>query len=248
MMKNAFIITARTASSRLPSKIIKKIYKNIRTIDILIYRASKLKIPVILATTRYKEDDFLCNYVKKKYKIIVYRGSVNKIKRWRDCFLKYKIKRACFIEGDDPLFNYNLYQDELEKINKYDIVTYPHNIITGIFFYIITNVGISKLYNYIKKNSHNDTEIIDPFIKKTKIKKKIIYIEKIFKNKKIRLTLDYIEDYILIKKLVSRLGYKIENKKIIKFLIKNKKLSSINFFRENDYKKNQREIIKKWNV
>ena len=35
-MEKALIITARTHSSRLPSKILKKIYKNTRTIDIIV--------------------------------------------------------------------------------------------------------------------------------------------------------------------------------------------------------------------
>ena len=43
-MDKAFIITARTPSSRLPSKILKKIYKNKRTIDLIIERAEKLKM------------------------------------------------------------------------------------------------------------------------------------------------------------------------------------------------------------
>ena len=89
MMKKAFIITARTPSTRLPSKIIKKIYKNKRTIDLLIERAKKVDLPIILATTKNSEDDFLCNYVKKKHNIKVFRGNYSKAKRWYDCFTKF---------------------------------------------------------------------------------------------------------------------------------------------------------------
>ena len=102
--------------------------------------------------------------------------------------------------------------------------------------------------NFVEKYKYEDTEIIDPFVEKAKLKKKTIIIKKIFKNKNIRLTLDYPEDYLLIKKLIKKFGYLIENEKIVNFLIKNKKLSNINFFREKDYLNNQSQIIKNWGV
>ncbi len=247
-MKKAFIITARTPSRRLPSKIKKKIFKNKRTIDLIIERAKKTNLPIILATTKKKEDNFLCNYVKKKHDIKVFRGDFSKVKRWYQCFKKYKIKIACFIEGDDPLFNYRFYTKEINKKINYEIMTYPKNIITGIFFHIITFKGIYKMYNFAKKNGYRDTEIIDPFVKKAKLRKKIIRLEKIFKNKKIRLTLDYPEDYTLIQKITKNLGYLPETIDIVKFLIKNKKMSKINFFRESDYLNNQSKIIQRWKI
>ncbi len=67
-----------------------------------------------------------------------------------------------------------------------------------------------------------------------------------FKNKKIRLTLDYPEDFRLIQKVVNNFGHMIENEKVVNFLIKNKKLAKINFFRESDYLNNQSRLIKKW--
>ena len=58
-MDKVFILTARTKSHRLPSKIIKKIYKNLRIVDVIIERAKKINLPIILATTQKKSDDFL---------------------------------------------------------------------------------------------------------------------------------------------------------------------------------------------
>ena len=248
-MEKALIITARTPSSRLPSKIIKNIYKNFRTIDVIIERAKKINIPIILATTKQKEDNFLCSYVKKKYKIKIFRGSFSKIERWHQCYKKYKIKYGCITEGDDPLFNYELYINEINKKITHDVITYPRNIINGgQFFYIISYRGILKIKNLVNKYKYNDTEIIDPFIKKAKLTKKTIFVKKLFKNKKIRLTLDYPEDFRLIQKVVNKFGHMIENEKVVNFLIKNKKLAKINFFRESDYLKNQSRLIKKWGV
>ena len=208
----------------------------------------KINLPIILATTRKKDDDYLCSYVKQKHQISIFRGDLSKINRWYYCFKKYKIKYACFVEGDCPLFNYSIYKNEINKKIKYEILTSPKNIITGIFFHIISYNGLLKMQNFVEKNKYKDTEIIDPFVKMARLKKKTIFVKEIFKNKNIRLTLDYPEDYLLIQKLIKKFGYLIDIEKIIDFLIKNKKLSKINFFREKDMSNNQLTIFKKWGV
>ena len=106
-MKEAVIITARSNSSRLNNKILIQIGDSYKAIDILISRAKKIKLPIILATTKTKSDDKLCNYVTKNYNIKIYRGeNQNKLKRWHKCFLKYKISKALIIDGDDIFFDY----------------------------------------------------------------------------------------------------------------------------------------------
>ena len=59
------IITARTSSSRLPKKCLKFINKK-RIIEIVIDRAKKIGYPIILATSKDKNDDILCKIAKKK--------------------------------------------------------------------------------------------------------------------------------------------------------------------------------------
>ena len=91
IIRTASIITARTQSSRLNNKILKKITKNSLSIDILIKRATKIGYPVILACSESKKENKLVNYVKKKYKkTIIFRGNeINKLKRWYDCTRKF---------------------------------------------------------------------------------------------------------------------------------------------------------------
>ena len=240
-MNKAVIITARTSSKRLPSKIIKRVINNFRSIDIIIKRSQKINLPIILATSNTKKDDFLCRYIKKKYKILIFRGSnLNKIKRWYECFRKFKIDYGCIIDGDDILFDYEIYKREIHKKVGFEILSHPKNMITGLFTHIISFKTLSKMKFLFNKNI--DTEMIEPFLKKAKVKKKILRIKEKYRNKKIRLTLDYEEDYKLIKLLVKKFGCLVKSKKIVDFLIANKEIPKINFFRENDWKKNQ--IIK----
>ena len=240
ILKNFTIITARSKSSRYPNKILENITSKYKSIDILIERSKKIGLPIILATSNLKADNLLCNYVKKKYKIKIFRGSnKNKIERWYKCFKKYKIDIACMIDGDDICFDYNLY-----KKYKYKNFFYTHkkNLITGVFLNILNFENICKIYE--KSKNHQDTEMIEPFVKKSKIKKKYIVSDKIYQNKKIRLTFDYREDYELFKLIFKKFDIRTETKKIVKFLDKNKNISKINYFREMAWKKNQLKKIK----
>lgn len=242
-MKIYSIITARTSSSRLPGKILKNINKEYKSIDILIKRAKEIGYPIILATTKNKKDDLLCNYVKKNHRIKIFRGSEkNKILRWYDCFHKFKIKKACMIDGDDICFDFNLYKKAMKtKLNSHDLIRYPEKIITGCFMYIFKSSIIKKLKKVSKNFS--DTEMIEPFIKKLKCKKKTLHVDKLYKSKNIRLTLDYSEDLIFFKKIFKKFSVIEKTEKILKFLKNDKKLSKINYFREASFVKNQKKKI-----
>ena len=58
------------------------------------------------------------------------------------------------------------------------------------------------MYKYFNKKI--DSEMIEPFVKKAKLKTKIIISDKFNLNKKIRLTLDYQEDLKLMKILINK--------------------------------------------
>ena len=138
------------------------------------------------------------------------------------------------IDGDDLCFDYNLYKNNMFTKS---ILCCPKNIITGIFTNVLSFGAINKLSKNIKRDI--DTEMIEPLIKKKNIKKKIIKINKVYLNKKIRLTFDYKEDYTLLKKIFKKFSTSEKTENIVKYLLKNKNLNEINYFREHDWKKNQ---------
>ena len=235
------IITARTFSKRLPKKILLD-FEGDRTIDIIISRAKKIGIPIILATTKNKKDNFLVNYVKKNYKINIFRGNEqNVLKRWQDCFKKFNIKFACMVDADDLIFDYEIYKSALSLIKKknLDLIVRPRNIVTGLFTYVISSKLINKSRNkYDKKN----IQLAEPLFRKLKMKTFVMKTD--FIKKKIRLTQDYFEDYLFFKMIFSNFNKNEKSTNIIKFLEKNKDLNNINYFRETFWKKNQSRIIK----
>ena len=101
-MKNAILITARTNSSRLPSKATINI-NGVPTISHLIdgLLTSKETDELILCTTTLEEDNILCEIAESKG-IKFYRGSVtDKLERWRGACKKFNIDFFVTADGDD---------------------------------------------------------------------------------------------------------------------------------------------------
>ena len=240
------IITARSTSSRLKNKILINVVNRFKSIDILVLRASRIGAPIILATSKDKSDNDLVKYVKNKYSIEVFRGNLNnKVKRWHQCYIKFKIDYACIIDGDDLAFDFDLYKKYIfsKDLNKYDIIKYPKGIITGSFTYIFSKKFIRSLAHQTKK--YKILDVIDFFINEKKFKIKKIYIQNKFKNRKIRLTLDYKNDLLFFKKLFKHNSIFEKTNNLILFLLKNKKISNINYYLEIQWKKNQNKEISK---
>ena len=105
-MNFAIIIQARTGSKRFPKKVLAKIdQRNILEflIDRLLRNFSKNKI--IIATTKLKRDNIICNISKKK-QIKFFRGSENNVlKRYLDCAKKFRVKNIIQITSDCPLID-----------------------------------------------------------------------------------------------------------------------------------------------
>ena len=244
IIRTASIITARTQSSRLNNKILKKITKSNLSIDILIKRAAKIGYPVILACSESKKDNKLVNYVKKKYKkTIIFRGNeINKLKRWHDCFQKFKINKACMIDGDDLSFCISTYKSSVSALKQYDVIRHDKRMIPGLFTYAIRKKALIACRKLFLKKPNS--EMVDSYFENAKLRMRTIKINKFFLNKKIRLTLDYKEDLVFFKKLYSAVNITESSKNIISYLKQNMDISKINYFRHFDWKKNQESKIK----
>ena len=103
MKKIIAIVQARTDSSRLPKKILKKINGQ-EIIKIIFKRLSKSKKidKIILATTKKKSDDFLSKIISKMG-FAVYRGSENNVlSRYYNVNKIHKADYIVRITGDCP--------------------------------------------------------------------------------------------------------------------------------------------------
>ena len=107
MQKNASaIIQARTGSTRLPGKMIKKL-GNEKVVEWVIKRLKKSKKlhQIILATSTCYEDKKLIE-IAKKNEISFFTGSEkNVLKRYYDAAKKFKVKNIVRICADNPFIS-----------------------------------------------------------------------------------------------------------------------------------------------
>jgi len=235
--KVACIIQARVNSKRFPGKILMPLL-NKSVLQYQLERLKKLKRvdTLILATTKNKNDTKLVKIAKEK-KILIYRGDQNNVlKRYYKCALANKVTIIIRITADCPLIDVK-YINILLKFflnNNYDYCSNVdlNYLPDGFHCEVFNFKSLKKAYKLA--TSRFDKEHVTSFIwsnpqiflvSKFRGKKPKLY------QKNIRLTLDYREDYIIIKKIFDNL-YK-KNKyftleQILKFLKKNKKITNIN--------------------
>lgn len=238
---NCFIfVPVRTSSSRLPKKALLDIHGK-PLIRILVERISKITPvkKIVVCTTNLKSDDELTK-ILEKYKINVFRGSSKDIlDRLNMAAKKYNVKQFIVVEGDDFFCDLELIRKTCDKLTNsdYEFLTWK-NLPFGV-----SPLGIKtdRLQHLVKSKSTKNTEtgwgkfIIESGFFKVKFlqpeNKKIMRPD-------IRLSVDYPEDFQLVKKLYENLPEKFSLRDIINLLNKNQEWLRINESIKEKYKEN----------
>lgn len=232
------IVQARLGSTRLPGKIF-LIGKKKPLIDHLIERLkfSKQISKIIIATPEtYGQDLFKIHFNLIKDNIF-FGPENNVLARYYKCAKKFNSKIIVRITSDCPLMDYRIIDKMILyfKKKKCDYLSnvHPRNYPSGLDVEIFKFSALKRAYFNAKKNF--EKEHVTPYIWRNPKKFKILNYKSVNLqknlNKNYRLTLDYLEDYILIATIFKKL-YKNDKKfsfdKILKFLKKNHKISKIN--------------------
>ena len=230
-MEFSVIIQARLGSKRLPGKILKN-YKNYNLLSVLIKRLKKSKKikNIIVATTKLKQDNKIENFCVQN-SIKFYRGSENNVlRRYYEAAKKYNVKNIIRITSDCPFIDVKTLDLMISLFNKKKIdylsntypepATYPDGMDIEIF-----NYRSLKLANkYSTKRS--EKEHVTVYIRNYR-KFKIFRIDLLKDISKYRLTIDYLKDFVLFKKIIDKFKKKIflaSMYQIINFLDKNPNL------------------------
>ena len=229
------IIEARMASTRLPGKILLEVL-NKPLLQLMIERIKKIhKVnQIIVATTFNKNDDVIVDFCKK-LDIDFFRGSEDDVLgRVLGAANSFKSDIIVEITSDNPLVDPNICNGLIDlylknRINA-DIVS--HDIPLGLCNGKVFDIDLLKKISDL--TSHPvDREHVVNYIFQNKTKFKILHYkpnEKIFR-KDIRLTLDYKEDFIVIKKVFEHFypqNKNFDSFDIINFLDINKNIKNIN--------------------
>ena len=253
MLKKAFVITVRSSSSRLPEKCFRSIYPKLSLIEFIIERCLGYgKFDVILATTKNKVDDYLIE-VAKSYGIKTFRGSEeDKITRWVGACQKHEVDILIACDGDDPFVDLEIGEkcSNILETEKASIVE-ATNLPCGSFTYAINFKSLLSIANDFD-TSHS--EMINYFFKKDKNSKYIKYDPGLsYKGldvENIRITVDFIEDLIMARKLSRFLkeeGLYGTAQEIINIYREKPEIFSINQFRQIEFKKKQQLIVDTYN-
>ena len=233
MYKNKFslIIQARLDSKRYKCKILKKINK-MEILTIMLKRLKKKfgskKIVVAIANKNHSKIISIC----KKQKVKFYLGNNrNVLERYYKCALKNKIKTIVRIPSDCPLIDPIIIEKGVKKFfrTRADYVSnlIPASYIDGNDVEVFSFKTLNKIYD--KAQSKFDKEHVTTYLRRNKSLFKIVN----FKDSEnlsliYRLTLDYKEDLIVIKKILKNNSIYLNYKTISKMFKKKPSISKIN--------------------
>jgi len=233
-------ITARTSSTRLPKKCLLPFGES-TVLNHIIRRAVSYGIEPIVCTSTSKEDDNI-EQIANKEGVKCYRGSLdNKLQRWLDCATHFNIDVFHTIDADDPFFDGNEMKRSMRmlKEEKLDTVCPTKSSSAGS-----ASVGYSLTADIVKRacgdlTEDTDTEMMWYYMEKiSNLKSRVL--PEICKNApKMRLTLDYEEDYWLLETLRKILGNLAERDEINQLFLANPDLHKINWFRNEEWKAGQ---------
>ena len=243
MSKNLCIIQARTGSTRLPDKVLLKV----NGLTMLEYMVKRLKLSkkidkIVIATSVNKNDEKIARLCDK-IGISCFRGSEDDVlDRYYQCSLKYKdYENIIRLTADCPLIDPFVIDEVItyfEKNKELDYAsnvlerTFPHGLDTEIF-------KRQALYESAEKSlSPSEREHMDGYVLNNKRFKKG-NLSAAYNFSHFRITLDYEEDFAVIKFL-------IENSKptdsylcYVSLLSRNPQMmfKNINYNIENDFLK-----------
>ena len=211
MKKVVAIIQARMGSTRLPGKVMKDLCgKTVLAHDIERVRQSKYIDEIVIATTKFKEDDIILKEVSKNG-AKVYRGSENDVlSRYYEAAKENKADVIVRITSDCPLIDPFIVDEVLNS--NYDLVTnagvypenrtYPRGLDVEVFSFDILKKSFQEAIEMYQR------EHVTPFIYENS--KNIYYYKNNIDYSKYRWTLDTEEDYKLIEIIYKKL-YKGEH-------------------------------------
>jgi spore coat polysaccharide biosynthesis protein SpsF len=236
------VITVRTSSSRLPEKCLLP-FGDFNVLTHIIRRALFFDIVPIVCTSVDSTDDVI-EEIARKEGVKCYRGSlINKLKRWSDCATTFNLQSFHTIDADDPFFDGDEIKASMKLLNEgnYDMV-YPTKSSSeggATVGYSLTSDIVTRALKNIPEDA--DTEMMWYYIEKLKGLKAVVVPETESLPFKVRLTLDYEEDYWLLESIRRILGNFVTRNEIKDFFMRNPDFYKVNWFRNEAWKEGQEQ-------
>ena len=204
-MNIGIIVQARNNSQRLPEKVTLPFYQDQSILEIILKKLKLTKYPVIVATTRQKQDNKIIQ-ISKKENVLFFRGNEkNVLERFINCANKFKLSHIIRVCADNPFINIELISELIDSKSDYAVhfINNQPSIKThwGIFSEFVTLKSLKKIQELTKNKIYQEhvTNYIYENPQKFIIKK--LDPPKECLNKKVRLTVDTEEDFKITQKI-----------------------------------------------
>jgi spore coat polysaccharide biosynthesis protein SpsF len=229
-------ISVRSTSTRLPGKCMLP-FGDCNVLEHVIRRVKHYALDAIVCTTDEKADDCIVAIAETE-NARCFRGiAINRLKRWADCCAAFGLDAFHTVDADDLFFDGEQVKQSfvLLKGGDWDMVTPSESSAAGG-----ASVGVSMTKNLAeraveKTSKTDDTEIIWSWIDRLDGVKKTVLPESDPDPVRVRLTLDFEEDYWLMISILRMTGPLASRRDIDNLLRRNPDLYKINWFRNQEW-------------
>ncbi len=231
------LVTVRTSSSRLPKKCLLPFGEHSNVLEHIIRRAKHFGIDPIICTSIDPTDDII-ERIAAAEEVKCFRGSLaNKLRRWSDCAAHFGLDAFHTVDADDPFFDgaemRRSYRFRAE--DGWDMVAPTESSSAGG-----ASVGYTMTADIVRRASADldaeaDTEMMWYHVAKVPGLKKTALPEIDPNPVKVRLTLDYQEDYWLLDSIRRMVGNLAPRPAVDELLRRNPDLYKINWFRNDEW-------------
>ena len=230
----AFIVQARTGSTRMPEKMMVPFVNGKSILEILLERLKDSlaeKISFIIATTVNPKDDAI-EILCKQQDVICFRGSENDVMaRFINAAENYEIQKIVRVCADNPLFDIAGTVDLLNESNKneadyvgYKVAGNKPSILSHFGFWgeVVTLNALKKAYHSTNEKVYREHVTNYIYQHPDRFTVRLIDLPIGLGNREdIRLTVDTMEDFKLMQEIVAELTREKLNlnpESIIRFL------------------------------
>ena len=227
------IIQARMGSTRLPGKVMKKVFKDIPSLQHTIeqLKFSKNIDKIVIATSDLQEDDVIEKFVEEQ-NLECFRGSAeNVLDRYYQCAKLFGFTGIVRITADCPLIDPYITDKVIQVFND-DELDYVPNVFPRTFpDGLETEVIAFNALEIAWKNAilPSEKEHVTPYFKNNKELFKIKNVENNTDLSHLRWTLDYQEDLELIREVIKKIQKRpIEMEDILELFSKEPDLPKMN--------------------
>lgn len=229
-------------SSRLPGKVMMEV----RGKPLLYYIINQVKHSkkldnLVIATTTLQEDDKIVNYVELLEENVFRGSSENVLDRYYQCATKFKADVIVRVTSDCPLIDPEVIDkcicefeksnlDYLSNINRKEgskWIYHPSGFPLGFAVEVFKYITLERAWKKAKKPS--EKEHVTQYILNNPNEFKIGNVENFEDQSDIRLTVDYMVDFQVVKAVIENFkGEIFSMKKVTSFINKNSHLKQMN--------------------